>query len=135
MAASKGCIQLQDRNAQPSLRIIADHARAATFLISDGLIPSNEGRGYVLRKIIRRALRHVKLLKIPSRCHLFPNMAFAVRDLMGDAYPDLKELGARASNILAAEEARFDRTVIVGLEKLEGLVQHSGDPKPNHGSI
>jgi len=135
IAASQGGVRPQDRAAQPSLRIIADHARAATFLISDGLIPSNEGRGYVLRKIIRRALRHVKLLKIPSSYHLFPNMAFAVRDLMGDAYPELKESDARASNILAAEEARFDRTVIVGLEKLEGLVQHSADTKPIHGSI
>jgi alanyl-tRNA synthetase len=130
IAASQGGIQLQDRNAQPSLRIIADHARAATFLISDGLIPSNEGRGYVLRKIVRRALRHVRLLGIPSRSHLFPEMAFAVRDLMSDAYPELKESAARASNVLASEEARFDRTVIVGLEKLEGLIQRSGDMKP-----
>src|SRR6202030_4530569 len=122
--------QLQDRNAQPSLRIIADHARAATFLISDGLIPSNEGRGYVLRKIVRRALRHVRLLEIPSRSHLVPEMAFAVHDLMSEAYPELKESAARASNVLASEEARFDRTVIVGLEKLEGLIQRSGDMKP-----
>ena len=130
VAARQGGIQLQDRDAQPSLRIIADHARAATFLISDGLIPSNEGRGYVLRKIVRRALRHVRLLKIPTSAHLFPEMAFAVRDLMSDAYPELKESAARASNVLASEEARFDRTVIVGLEKLEGLIQRSGDIKP-----
>jgi alanyl-tRNA synthetase len=135
IAASQAGIRPQDPAAQPSLRIIADHARAATFLISDGLIPSNEGRGYVLRKIIRRALRHVKLLQIPSRYHLFPNMAFAVRDLMSDAYPELKESDTRASNVLAAEEARFDRTVIIGLEKLERLVQHSEDKKPTQDSM
>ena len=72
-----------------SLRVIADHARASTFLISDGVVPANEGRGDVLRKIIRRAIRHGRLLGQKNR-FLF-EMVFAVRDLMKDAYPELNE--------------------------------------------
>ena len=71
------------RNA--SLRIIADHARAATFLISDGVMPSNEGRGYVLRKILRRGIRHGRLLG--QEKPFMYEMVFAVRDEMKDAYP------------------------------------------------
>src|ERR1700678_3317204 len=78
-----------------SLRVIADHSRAATFLISDDVTPSNEGRGYVLRKIIRRAITHGRLL---GQTKPFLNeMIFAVRDLMQDAYPELKEKIGRAS--------------------------------------
>ncbi len=78
-----------------SLRVIADHSRAATFLISDGVIPSNEGRGYVLRKIIRRAITHGRLLGQTKP--FLHEMVFAVRDLMQDAYPELKETSGRAS--------------------------------------
>ena len=78
-----------------SLRVIADHSRAATFLISDGVLPSNEGRGYVLRKIIRRAITHGRLL---GQTKPFLNeMVFAVRDLMQDAYPELKETAERVA--------------------------------------
>ena len=80
-----------------SLRVIADHARAATFLISDGVLPSNEGRGYVLRKIIRRAITHGRLL---GQTKTFLNeMVFAVRDLMQDAYPELEETSARVARL------------------------------------
>src|SRR5439155_600667 len=85
-----------------SLRVIADHSRAATFLISDGVLPSNEGRGYVLRKIIRRAIRHGRLLGQEKR--FLYEMAFAVRDLMADAYPELNETLTRVSEVLKTEE-------------------------------
>ena len=100
-----------------SLRVIADHSRAATFLISDGVVPSNEGRGYVLRKIIRRAITHGRLLG-QEKPFLF-EMVFAVRDLMQDAYPELKETAERVSKVVFAEEERFSRTMDLGLRKLE----------------
>jgi alanyl-tRNA synthetase len=106
-----------------SLRVIADHSRAATFLISDGVLPSNEGRGYVLRKIIRRAITHGRLL---GQTKPFLNqMVFAVRDLMRDAYPELNETAERVSKAVLAEESRFAHTLDVGLEKLETLLKHS----------
>jgi alanyl-tRNA synthetase len=109
-----------DRNRaefQPSLRIIADHSRAATFLISDGVVPSNEGRGYVLRKIIRRALRHARMLNAPSP--FLSVMSAAVRAEMEDAYPELQEHAARISSVLDEEERRFIRAVGIGLSHLE----------------
>ncbi len=82
-------------DAAASLRIIADHARAATFLINDGVLPSNEGRGYVLRKILRRGIRHGRLLG-QEKPFLF-EMVFAVRDLMDGAYPELNDSAARVA--------------------------------------
>jgi len=106
--------------AAASLRVIADHSRAATFLISDGVLPSNEGRGYVLRKIIRRAITHGRLL---GQTKPFLNeMVFAVRDLMQDAYPELKDTADRVSKTVLVEETRFAHTLDVGLEKLEALL-------------
>jgi alanyl-tRNA synthetase len=107
-----------------SLRVIADHSRAATFLISDGVLPSNEGRGYVLRKIIRRAITHGRLLG-QTKPFLY-EMVFAVCDLMQDAYPELKETAARVSKTVQVEEARFAHTLDVGLEKLEALLAEGG---------
>jgi alanyl-tRNA synthetase len=107
-----------------SLRVIADHSRAATFLISDGVIPLNEGRGYVLRKIIRRAITHGRLLG-QTKPFLY-EMVFAVRDLMVDAYPELKETAGRVSKAVLAEETRFANTLNVGLEKLEEILRSSG---------
>jgi alanyl-tRNA synthetase len=106
-----------------SLRVIADHSRAATFLISDGVAPSNEGRGYVLRKIIRRAITHGRLLG-QTKPFLF-EMVFAVRDLMQDAYPELNETSERVSKAVLSEETRFAHTMEVGLEKLEALLKCS----------
>jgi alanyl-tRNA synthetase len=106
-----------DVKIQRSLRIVADHSRAATFLISDGVVPSNEGRGYVLRKIIRRALRHAHMLNAPYP-FLAP-MAEVVRQLMKQPYPELLEGAARVDHILNEEERRFTRTVDVGLKKLD----------------
>ena len=100
-----------------SLRVIADHARASTFLISDGVVPSNEGRGYVLRKIIRRAIRHGRLLG-QEKPFLF-EMVFAVRDLMKDAYPELIETANRVAETIKGEETRFAHTLDIGLRKLD----------------
>ena len=97
--------------------MIADHSRAATFLISDGVLPSNEGRGYVLRKIIRRAITHGRLLG-QTKPFLY-EMVFAVRDLMNDAYPELNGEAERVSKAVLAEETRFAHTLGLGLQKLE----------------
>ncbi len=106
-----------------SLRVIADHSRAATFLISDGVLPSNEGRGYVLRKIIRRAITHGRLLG-QTKPFLY-QMVFAVHDLMRDGYPELNETAERVSKAVQVEETRFAHTMDVGLEKLEALLKNS----------
>ena len=113
-----------DRNRgeiQPSLRIIADHSRGATFLISDGVVPSNDGRGYVLRKIIRRALRHARMLNAPTP--FLSVMSAAVRAEMADAYPELEEHAARISSILDEEERRFVRKIGIGLSHLSELLR------------
>jgi alanyl-tRNA synthetase len=100
-----------------SLRVIADHSRAATFLISDGVLPSNEGRGYVLRKIIRRAITHGRLLGQTKP--ILYRMVPSVRDLMQDAYPELRESADNVSRVVLTEEKRFSNTMEVGLAKLE----------------
>jgi alanyl-tRNA synthetase len=107
-----------------SLRIIADHARAATFLMSDGVLPSNEGRGYVLRKIIRRAITHG--WQLGERKPFFSQMVFAVRDQMQDAYPELEETAGRVSRLILGEETRFAHTLGLGFEKLEDLLSRTG---------
>ena len=108
----------EQRRSAASLRVIADHARATTFLITDGVLPSNEGRGYVLRKIMRRAIRHGRLLGA-NKPFLF-EMVQTVRQLMGGAYPELLEAGAdRVPDIVLAEEKRFLQTLDIGLRKLE----------------
>jgi alanyl-tRNA synthetase len=100
-----------------SLRILADHSRAAAFLIGDGVMPSNEGRGYVLRKIIRRAVRHGRKLDI-ERPFLF-EMAEQVGKQMREAYPDLFESLPRVCRVIRHEEERFAHTIDIGLQKLE----------------
>jgi alanyl-tRNA synthetase len=116
----------QDLVDNASLRIIADHARAATFLINDGVIPANEGRGYVLRKILRRGIRHGRLLG-QEQPFLF-EMVYAVRDLMRGAYPELADSASRVAKVVEAEEKQFDRVLKVGLTKLDELIReaHSG---------
>src|SRR6476661_7240159 len=100
-----------------SLRVVADHARAVTFLISDGVLPANEGRGYVLRKILRRGIRHGRLLGATKP--FMHEMVMAVRDLMKDAYPELVEQAERVSKIVFEEERRFAHTLDAGLARLE----------------
>jgi alanyl-tRNA synthetase len=111
--------QMMQQNA--SLRIIADHSRATTFLISDGILPSNEGRGYVLRKIIRRAITHGRLLG-QNEPFLY-QMIFAVGNLMEGAYPELRETVERVSRVVRGEEDRFRHTVAIGLKELERIVK------------
>jgi len=106
-----------DPKSDASLRIIADHSRAATFLISDGVVPSNEGRGYVLRKILRRGIRHGKLLG-QAQPFMF-EMAYAVRDLMKDAYPEVIDSAARVARVIEAEERQFERVLSNGWRELE----------------
>jgi alanyl-tRNA synthetase len=104
-----------------SLRIIADHSRAASFLINDGVLPSNEGRGYVLRKILRRAIHHGRL-QGQEKPFLY-KMSFAVRDLMSIAYPELIESADRVARVIEAEEKQSARVLSIGLSRLESEVQ------------
>src|SRR5579875_610038 len=116
---SESALEQQTRSADDeaaSLRIIADHSRAATFLIADGVVPSNEGRGYVLRKILRRAIRHGRLLG-QEKPFLF-QMVYAVRDLMSCAYPELNDSAERVARVVEAEEKQFDRVLKMGLTRL-----------------
>ncbi|MGA2389435.1 MAG: alanine--tRNA ligase [Candidatus Sulfotelmatobacter sp.] len=107
-----------------SLRIIADHSRAATFLICDGVVPSNEGRGYVLRKILRRALRHGRFLRMPFETPAFMDqMVYAVRDLMADAYPELLENSERIAEVVRREEKQFQTVIGKGLDNLQQLIR------------
>ena len=128
--AEGGCphVDTGGHKSAASLRVIADHSRAATFLISDGVLPSNEGRGYVLRKIIRRAITHGRLLG-HDKPFLY-KMVFAVRDLMQDAYPELRESADAVSNAVLSEEQRFAHTLDIGLKKLEDAFRLSS----NYGS-
>ncbi|HEV2577835.1 MAG TPA: alanine--tRNA ligase [Acidobacteriaceae bacterium] len=109
-------LAVSDVKGAASLRIIADHARASTFLISDGVLPSNEGRGYVLRKIMRRGIRHGRLLG--QEKPFLHEMVFAVRDEMQAAYPELKESAERVSKVVLAEEEQFARTLELGLRNM-----------------
>jgi alanyl-tRNA synthetase len=113
----------RERIKSASLRIIADHARAATFLINDGVLPSNEGRGYVLRKILRRGIRHGRLLG-QEQPFLY-QMVYAVRDLMQGAYPELIASADRVAKVIEAEEKQFDRVLKIGVTRLNEELQGS----------
>jgi alanyl-tRNA synthetase len=107
----------QPEHTAASLRVVADHSRAMTFLISDGVLPSNEGRGYVLRKIIRRAILHGR--KGYAEGPFLHQMVYSVVDLMKEAYPELADSADRVAKVVMGEETQFARTLDVGLEKLE----------------
>ncbi|KRB73586.1 alanine--tRNA ligase [Noviherbaspirillum sp. Root189] len=114
----------------PSLKVIADHIRACTFTIVDGVIPSNAGRGYVLRRIARRAIRHG--YKLGARKPFFYSLVPALVAEMGDAYPELRQNEKRATEVLKQEEDAFFRTIANGMEILEralasGARQIDGD--------
>ena len=99
------------------LRVLADHGRSLTFMIADGVLPSNEERGYVLRRIMRRALRHARLLGFEAP--LLATLAERCIELMGDAYPELAERRDDITEIAAQEEERFGATLRQGLGLLE----------------
>jgi len=108
---------VSDAKGYASLRIIADHARAATFLISDGVLPANEGRGYVLRKILRRGIRHGRLLG--QEQPFMHQMVYAVRDEMQTAYPELRDTADCVSKTVLAEEKQFARVLSVAVIEME----------------
>jgi alanyl-tRNA synthetase len=103
-----------------SLRVIADHIRACAFLIVDGVIPSNEGRGYVLRRIIRRAIRHGH--KLGHRESFFHKLVAALAEQMGDAYPELAKAQSQVERVLEQEEMRFAETLDHGMKILEEAI-------------
>jgi alanyl-tRNA synthetase len=103
-----------------SLRIVADHARAVTFMLCDGVVPSNLERGYVLRRIVRRAVRHGQ--RVGAREGMMAAMAGAVAEVMGGAYPELERSLEMVSDILEREERRFTETLSLGLGMLEDLI-------------
>ena len=113
----------KDKDNDISIRVITDHIRSATFMISDGVIPSNEGRGYVLRRILRRACRHGKLLGI-NRSFL-PELGVIAIGESQDAYPELKEKKDYILKVIAMEEERFDATIDAGLSILSNLIRRA----------
>ncbi|MGO9642389.1 MAG: alanine--tRNA ligase [Candidatus Acidiferrales bacterium] len=118
----------EGRGGAASLRVIADHFRAASFLVADGVVPGNEGRGYVLRKILRRAFSHANYLN-PQRFFVAAGMAEVVRKLYGKVYPELLADVRTTSNLLAIEEDRFLRITANGLRKLDETLVRRLDSK------
>ncbi len=124
LAAAKAAVEAgggTDVNPEsPSLKVIADHIRACSFTVADGVIPSNEGRGYVLRRITRRAIRHG--YKLGARTPFFHTLVHALVGQMGDAYPELRNNEKRITEVLKAEEERFFQTIANGMEILDGAL-------------
>ena len=108
-----------DHEADVSIRLITDHIRSATFLISDGVMPTNEGRGYVLRRLIRRAARHGRLLGIQGK--FLSDLALAVIEGSRDGYPELEEKKDFIVNVLNNEEGQFNKTIDQGLKILSDM--------------
>lgn len=121
----------KDDKKDVSLRVIADHIRSTVMMVSDGVIPSNEGRGYVLRRLLRRAARHGKLLNI-DRQFLF-EVADTVINCSKDAYPELEEKREYIKNIIKKEEERFDATIDNGIVVLNGYIENA--KKENRKSL
>ena len=115
-ARETGCTDLENK----SLRVIADHIRATAFLVSDGVIPGNEGRGYVQRRIIRRAIRHG--YKLGKKTPFFHKLVADLVALMGEAYPKLRADAQRITEVLKVEEERFFETLATGMEILENAL-------------
>jgi alanyl-tRNA synthetase len=116
-----------------SLRILADHGRAVTFLISDGVVPSNEGRGYILRRLLRRVVRHANLLG--SEAPIMGELVDATIAEMGDAYPDLKENSAFIHEMAEREEEGFTRTLVSGEQLLDAEILSVGEDATIPGDV
>ncbi|RZV32318.1 MAG: alanine--tRNA ligase [Chromatiales bacterium] len=110
-----------DNDGSSSLNVIADHIRACSFLIVDGVLPGNEGRGYVLRRIIRRAIRHGK--KLGTNDLFFHKLVAPLVQEMGEAYPELAKAQAHVEKVLAKEETRFAETLDQGMDILEAAIE------------
>ena len=110
--------------ASPSLKVIADHIRACSFTVVDGVIPGNEGRGYVLRRIARRAIRHG--YKLGARKPFFHKLVAPLAAEMGDAYPELRREALRVTEVLKVEEERFFQTIANGMQMLEEALEKLG---------
>jgi alanyl-tRNA synthetase len=109
------------KEKDPSFRVIADHIRASVFLLSEGLVPSNEGRGYVLRRVIRRASRHARLLNLHEPC--LYKLIDSVITVMGDYYPDIKKEKKRTQKLFKIEEENFLRTFETGMNILDDIMK------------
>jgi len=120
IADLSGVTYHKDREQDISLRILTDHTKSSCFMISDGIMPSNEGRGYVLRRIIRRAVRHGRKLGIKGV--FMPEMAKRVIELNKDGYPELEEKSVMILKVLKEEEEKFNKTIDTGMSILGGYV-------------
>ncbi|HSW63503.1 MAG TPA: alanine--tRNA ligase [Dissulfurispiraceae bacterium] len=121
IAAKSGIPPAKSRETDVSMRVVADHLRASAFLLADGLMPSNEGRGYVLRRLIRRASRHAKLLGMQGPA--LSELLHSVQDAMGDVYPELAAEHDRSAKLLHIEEEKFNRTLEHGVRILDGVIE------------
>jgi alanyl-tRNA synthetase len=122
IAKESGVAYGDSQDATKAHRVLADHGRGMTFLVGDGVTPSNEGRGYVLRRIIRRAAQHG--LRIGMQAPFLPGLAEAVIEQMGEAYPELPEHTREITRVLAAEEERFAETLERGMKLFEEAAAH-----------
>ncbi len=141
LAAAKAAVDGATGSAQsancdatsPSLKVIADHIRACAFTVCDGVIPGNEGRGYVLRRITRRAIRHG--YKLGARLPFFHKLVSALVAEMGEAYPELANAESRVTDVLRQEEERFFETIARGMEILERAIMEVNEYVGNPGNL
>ena len=139
LAAAKGAVDAAgaassggaDKDS-PSLKVIADHIRACAFTVTDGVIPGNEGRGYVLRRIARRAIRHG--YKLGARKPFFYTLVATLAEEMGEAYPELRRERLRVTEVLKQEEERFFQTIANGMEILESALSSLPLPPAGEGA-
>lgn len=122
-----------DAESDVSLKVMAEHARSTAFLIADGVLPSKEGRGYVLRRLLRRVVRHARLLGTEDA--VMPGLVDAVIEVMGDAYPDLARQRELVTRVATAEEADFSRVVASGLARAEQVIDANEQSFPGDAAF